>query len=150
MIDIANDQAMRQFGIRLGAMLHGGECIELVGDVGAGKTTLTKGIALGLSIDEPVQSPTFTISRLYDGRNDITLAHYDFYRLQDAGIMANELDEVARNDATVTVVEWGGIVNAVLPNDRLTIMIAATGENERSLTLRAGGDHSKSLLRELV
>ena len=65
-------------GEKLGKSLHGGEVIELVGDIGAGKTALTKGIAKGMGVDDDVQSPTFTISRLYEGRNRIRLAHYDF------------------------------------------------------------------------
>lgn len=141
---------MKQFGRRIGLLLTGGEFIELVGDVGAGKTTLTKGIADGLSIEEPIQSPTFTISRQYDGRDDIRLAHYDFYRLQDAGIMASELDEVARDAAAVTIIEWGGVVTDILPKDRLTITIAATAEDERSVVLTAGGERSQHLLKELA
>lgn len=62
---IASSLAMQRLGQVIGRSLKGGEVIELVGDIGAGKTTLTKGIAEGLDIAEPVQSPTFTISRVY-------------------------------------------------------------------------------------
>lgn len=61
---------MKDYGERIGRLLKGGECIELVGDVGAGKTTLTKGIANGLGITETVQSPTFSINRTYQARED--------------------------------------------------------------------------------
>ena len=67
---------MIDFGAKLGAELRGGEVIELIGDVGAGKTTFTKGLAKGLAIAETVQSPSFTISLVYDGRLEIV--HYDF------------------------------------------------------------------------
>ena len=121
-----------------------------MGDVGAGKTTLVKGVATGLDITEPVQSPTFTISRLYEARDDIRLAHYDFYRLHISGIMSDEIDEMARDSRTVTIVEWGGAVADVLPEDRLTVAITAHREDGRQLTLTAGGDKSQKLLEELA
>src|SRR6266566_208876 len=109
MITVNSEFEMRAFGTKLGALLKGGEVIELVGDVGAGKTALTKGIATGMGIDEDVQSPTFTISRVYDAPNNLHLVHYDFYRLHDAGIMADELDETVSDASTVTVIEWAEI-----------------------------------------
>src|SRR5665647_571424 len=96
-IEVTSEQEMRTLGEKLGLLLKGGEVIELVGDVGAGKTTFVKGLAHGLAIDEDVQSPSFTISRVYDARDDLQLAHYDFYRLNDAGIMANELTETTQD-----------------------------------------------------
>jgi len=124
---------MKALGARLGALLQGGEVIELSGDVGAGKTTFVKGLAVGMAIDEDVQSPSFTVSRVYDARDGLQLAHYDFYRLQDAGIMANELDEVIRDDTIVTVVEWADIVEGVLPKKRLRIEFASPSETDRTL-----------------
>ena len=94
-----------QFGAKLGCLLHGGETLELIGDIGAGKTTLTKGLARGLQIDDEVQSPTFTISRNYEAADGLRLAHYDFYRLPDAGIMKMELDEAIHDSHTITVIE---------------------------------------------
>ena len=82
---------MLAFGQKIATRLQGGEVLELVGDVGAGKTTFTKGLALGLGVQGTVQSPTFTISREYETSSAIRLVHYDFYRLQEAGIMADEL-----------------------------------------------------------
>jgi tRNA threonylcarbamoyladenosine biosynthesis protein TsaE len=118
-------------GKKLGKSLHGGEVIELVGDIGAGKTALTKGIAKGMGVDDDVQSPTFTISRLYEGRNRIRLAHYDFYRLQEAGIMNAELSESVHDPETVTIVEWAEIVEGVLPEDRTQIVISSPTESTR-------------------
>jgi tRNA threonylcarbamoyladenosine biosynthesis protein TsaE len=99
---------MQDFGARLGAKLSGGEVIELVGDIGAGKTTFTKGLARGLGVSDDVQSPTFTISRIYETPSGIRLAHYDFYRLQDAGVMQMELAESVCDPHTITVIECGG------------------------------------------
>jgi tRNA threonylcarbamoyladenosine biosynthesis protein TsaE len=133
--EVESEQATREFGEKIGNLLEGGEVIELVGDVGAGKTTFVKGLAKGLGIDEDVQSPSFTISRVYDGRDGLLLAHYDFYRLGDAGIMADELQETLQDPATVTVIEWAGIVEGVLPKERLTIHFETPTENTRTLTL---------------
>lgn len=140
---------MIALGTRIGGLLRGSEMIELVGDVGAGKTTLVKGIAKGLAIDEDVQSPSFTISRVYDGRDDIRLAHYDFYRLQDSGIMADELSEAVTDLHTVVIVEWAAIASGVLPIDRLTIELVPITETSRRLTLTASGEQSKRILKEL-
>jgi tRNA threonylcarbamoyladenosine biosynthesis protein TsaE len=141
---------MKAFGAKLGALLKGGEVIELVGDVGAGKTTLTKGIASGLLVDEDVQSPSFTISRVYDTPSGLHLSHYDFYRLHDAGIMADELHETLHDARTVTVIEWAEIVAGVLPTDRLTILMVSLGETIRHIELVAGGPKSQALLEGLT
>ena len=90
-IIVQTAEELIELGVTLGSLLRGGETIELVGDIGAGKTTLTKGLARGMGIAEEVQSPTFTLSRVYDAPNGRRLAHYDFYRLNNAGIMQAEL-----------------------------------------------------------
>lgn len=140
---------MQDLGVHLGRTLRGGECIELIGDIGAGKTTLTKGIARGLGVSTTVQSPTFTISSLYEVPGGLQLAHYDFYRLNDAGVMGDELAETVADERTVTVIEWGEIVAGVLPSDRLTIHLQATAENSRRVELQAQGPHSLELLQNL-
>lgn len=141
---------MKALGEKLGALLKGGEILELVGDVGAGKTTLTKGLAKGLLIDEDVQSPSFTISRVYDARDGLQLAHYDFYRLGDAGIMADELQETLSDPQAVTVVEWAGIVDGVLSADRLTVRISSPSETSRRVELTPGGPKSTKLMEGLA
>ena len=132
-IEVAGETAMKELGRVVGSRLVGGEVIQLIGDVGAGKTTFTKGLALGIGVDEDVQSPSFTISRLYDGRDNLQLAHYDFYRLNDAGIMANELAEVTSDPLSVTVVEWADIVEGVLPESAFKVSISSTSELSRSV-----------------
>ncbi len=134
-INVSDEAEMKEIGEKIGKLLKGGEVIELVGDVGAGKTTLTMGIAIGLGVTDNVQSPSFTISRVYLARDDLQLAHYDFYRLSDAGLMANELDESINNTKTITIIEWGGIANDVLPEDRITIDISAPTESSRILDI---------------
>ncbi|MFI5212416.1 MAG: tRNA (adenosine(37)-N6)-threonylcarbamoyltransferase complex ATPase subunit type 1 TsaE [Candidatus Saccharimonadales bacterium] len=148
--EVNGEDAMRQFGATIGGLLTGGEVIELVGDVGAGKTTLTKGIAVGMRIDETVQSPSFTISRLYEAPSGVKLAHYDFYRLIDAGIMANDLQETVSDPRIVTIIEWAAIVDGVLPIDRLTITITSPAETVRRIAMTAGGEMSQRLLEKLA
>jgi len=149
-ITVHSENEMKAFGAKLGALLNGGEIIELIGDVGAGKTTLAKGIASGLGVDEDVQSPSFTISRVYETSGNLQLAHYDFYRLQDAGIMTAELHETVSDPRSVTLIEWAEIVSGVLPIDRLSINISSPSESSREINLKAGGEKSEQLLKELV
>lgn len=148
-VEIKSEGEMRAFGIKLGAFLRGGEVIELVGDVGAGKTALTKGIAAGLGIEEDVQSPSYTISRVYESPVHLHLVHYDFYRLHDPGITAEELAEALGDMHNITVIEWADIVKGVLPPDRLSVHIAPTGEHGRQLKITAGGEMSRGILRKL-
>lgn len=130
MTSVKSDNDMMQLGQRLGEQLRGGEMLELIGDVGAGKTTLVKGIGRGLSVDDDVQSPSFTISRVYQARDGLELHHYDFYRLQDAGVMSFELAESIDDPKAVTVVEWADTVHDVLPVDRVIIKIDYTPDGE--------------------
>jgi len=148
-IEVKSESEMKTFGGKLGALLRGGEIIELAGDVGAGKTTLTKAIAKGMGIDEDVQSPSFTISRVYESPSGTMLAHYDFYRLSDAGIMGDELQETIHDPKSVTIIEWAGIIDDILPRDRLTVTFFTTGEESRRLTLTPGGEVSTRLREAL-
>jgi len=147
--EIDSIDAMMQFGRRIGAACHGGEVIELIGDVGAGKTTLTKGIADGLGVEDEVQSPTFTLLRTYHTREGGVLAHYDFYRLTDPGILSAELADATLAGDTTVVVEWADTVHHVLPQDRLRLSILATSEDGRHVSLHAGGPRSTKTLEAL-
>jgi tRNA threonylcarbamoyladenosine biosynthesis protein TsaE len=124
-----NEQTMKSWGEQLGRQLRGGECIELIGDVGAGKTTLTKGLALGLGINDDIQSPTFTLSRIYE-TDTLSLHHYDFYRLTEAGVMGYELAESLSDSQAVTAVEWAETVSDVLPEQRIVITLRYTPDGE--------------------
>jgi tRNA threonylcarbamoyladenosine biosynthesis protein TsaE len=126
---------MIELGRKIGLKLRGGEVLELIGDVGAGKTTFVKGLALGLGIEDDVQSPSFTISRVYDGRDGLTLNHYDFYRLADAGIMKMEIAESIAMPKNITVVEWGESVRDVLPIEKITVKIDYLPESGRDVKL---------------
>ena len=129
---ISSSEDMISFGQELGNSLKGGEVIELIGDVGAGKTTITKGLAKSLGITDEIQSPTFTISRVYEGAKN-NLVHYDFYRLNDAGIMAIEMQDVIDDPNNITVIEWGEPVREVLPKKYITVKIKIISENIREV-----------------
>ena len=146
---LISENEMKELGEKIGQVLVGGECIDLIGDIGSGKTTLTKGIAKGLGVSETVQSPTFTINRTYNGSGSVHLSHYDFYRLSDPGIMSDELDEVLQNQDTVVVIEWGDIVQSVLPSDHLRITFASPTETSRVLEFDAVGQKATNLVKAL-
>lgn len=137
-------------GERIGSLLQGGEVIELLGDVGAGKTTLVKGIAKGMGSTDDIQSPTFIISAVHSAAGGLTLAHYDFYRLHDAGIMAEELAETIHDQTVVTIIEWGEIIAGVLPKDTVKITITAPTEHTRQFELAASGAKSNRILEGLA
>jgi tRNA threonylcarbamoyladenosine biosynthesis protein TsaE len=118
----------------IGRQLKGGEVIELASDLGGGKTTLTRGIARGAGSKDHVTSPTFTLSKLYQA-GKLEIHHFDFYRLQEAGIMHDELQELVDDPEIVVVVEWSDIVQSVLPEERLTILITAIDESSRQIEL---------------
>lgn len=149
-LETKSQEETLEFGKKLGSFFHGGEVVELRGDVGAGKTTLVKGIADGMGIAEAIQSPTYTISRLYEGKGAIRLAHYDFYRLTNAGIMADEISEMLSGSDVVTIIEWGGAVSGVLPEDRLTIIIGSPTEESRQFTVLASGAKSQAIVEKLA
>lgn len=119
----------QRFAFLLGQHLRGGSVLELVGDVGTGKTTFTKGLAKGLSVKDDVQSPSFTISRVYSARDGLELHHYDFYRLSDPGIMQYDIAESTHDQNVVTVVEWAESVRQVLPEETVRLDFSY-GENE--------------------
>ena len=129
---IHSETEMLEYGKKLGESLKAPSVLELLGDVGAGKTTLVRGIAQGLGIKEDVTSPSFTISKEYQGKK-YRLVHYDFYRLGDPGIMSEDLAESIADDNTITIIEWGNTVQNVLPNTRKIIEIKYIDENTREL-----------------
>lgn len=132
----ANEQQMIDFGKALAKTVKIPAVIELVGDVGAGKTTITKGLAQGLGIDEEITSPTFTLSKRYafhHAGKDCFLVHYDFYRLNDPGIMSEDLLENIHDPNTLTVIEWGDSVSDLLPEDHLRFYININEDGSRSI-----------------
>jgi tRNA threonylcarbamoyladenosine biosynthesis protein TsaE len=141
-------EATHALGARVGRALAVGDVLALVGPLGAGKTTLVKGIAAGAGVADArqVNSPTFVIVNEYDAlRTGVRLYHIDAYRLRGAGdLEALGFDEMAAFGAVL--VEWADKVPDALPPDRLTITIAPTGELGRRFELVASGPVSERLL----
>ncbi len=124
-----------RIGEKLGAKCKGGEIFLLSSDLGGGKTTLSKGIAKGLSSQDVVSSPTFTVSNVYDAKNDIKVYHFDFYRLQEGGVVEQELRELTEDPKVVILIEWGDIIDESLPADMIRISIdrVSSGEDNRQV-----------------
>ena len=131
----ATEAELLSFAQSLGASLALPAVFELVGDVGAGKTTFTRGLALGLGIPEPITSPSFTLSKRYALPRGGELIHYDFYRLTDPGLMSFELAEALEAPSSVVVVEWGDSVADLLPASRTKITFRVHSDGSRELKL---------------
>ncbi len=114
---IKNEEETKEFGLRLAENATAGEVYALIGNLGTGKTTLTKYIAQGLGIKGPVVSPTFNIVKEYtDGR--LPLYHFDVYRLSDADEMYYiGAEEYFYEKGGICVIEWADIVEEILPED---------------------------------
>ncbi|MGD8373318.1 MAG: tRNA (adenosine(37)-N6)-threonylcarbamoyltransferase complex ATPase subunit type 1 TsaE [Candidatus Woesebacteria bacterium] len=126
----------KKLAIAIGASLKGGEVFELVSDLGGGKTTFVKGLAKGLGVHEVVQSPTFNICRIYDGHDGLELHHFDFYRLSQPGVIADELSESLAESNIIIAIEWGEVVHDVLPKERIAIKITSVSDDERDIEFR--------------
>lgn len=147
----ASPDATRAFAQRLGALLGAGDVVCLIGDLGAGKTTWTQGLALGLGLppEEPVNSPTFTlIAEHWGGR--VPLYHFDVYRLPDSsGLYELAFDEYL-DAGGVVVIEWADRIADALPPDRLEIRLSAQGESERQITLTPFGPRAIKIAEALL
>ena len=126
---------MLEFGKSFAKKTKPGTIIELIGDVGAGKTTFVRGFATGLGVKSPVTSPSFTISKSYALTTGGNLVHYDFYRLSDPGLMAEDLQENLENSQNIIVIEWGESIANLLPKDHIQITINYNEDNSREVTI---------------
>jgi tRNA threonylcarbamoyladenosine biosynthesis protein TsaE len=144
----ADTQDTQAFGRRLGGLLKGGDVLVLTGDLGAGKTTLTQGIAEGLGVRGPITSPTFVIARVHPSLvGGPALVHVDAYRL-GSSLELDDLDLDADLDASVTVVEWGAGLAEQLSESRLELTI--TGEDVRRARIVGVGARWDTLLTALA
>lgn len=127
----------RGVGQALGGLLVAGDVVLLAGDLGAGKTELTKGVGSALGVNDVIVSPTFTLARRYPGR--VPLVHVDLYRLHRVQELL-DLGLEEEGDDAVIVVEWGDVATAHLPGERLEVQIDQMGagdgsDDERSITI---------------
>jgi len=130
----------------LGRLVEPGDVIVLSGDLGAGKTQLTKGLAAGLGVQERVTSPTFNMLLVHQGR--IPLYHFDLYRLDDA-YQLEDLDYWGVLEADgVSAVEWGDRFEAAVPDECVVVRLHITADDERTLDVGSRGSRGEALARE--
>lgn len=132
----SDENELINYGKKIGKSLKAPAVIELVGDVGAGKTTFVRGIAEGLGVKEPITSPSFTISKRYAFSKDAAtnyLVHYDFYRLADPGLMSDDLAETIADPRTVVILEWADTVADILPASHITFKITINDDGSRNI-----------------
>lgn len=139
-----NELELIAIGEQIGKKLIAGDVLVLTGDLGAGKTTITKGIAKSLGISQMIKSPTYTIVREYEGR--LPLYHLDIYRIGD------DPDSIDLDDflygAGVTVIEWGELLSSDLLDDYLEVFIERDIDG-RKVRFDAHGTRSQELLEDL-
>lgn len=134
-------------GEELGRRLKPGDVVALFGDLGAGKTTLTKGIAQGMGVTAEVHSPTFTLIHEHPG--PIPLYHVDLYRLSsEEEVEWIGIDEYIYNEG-VTIIEWADRMRSLLPPERLDIDLRMKGDTEREMVFETGAPRMQAIVEEL-
>ncbi len=151
MFQTNSPDATRAFAAALGRLLCPGDVLCLIGDLGAGKTTFTQGLALGLGLppEEPVNSPTFTLLAEHpSGR--VPLYHFDVYRLPDSsGLYDLAFDEYLEGDGVV-VIEWADRIADVLPPDRLVITLSIPHDSDaRQIVVTPFGPRAVKIMDNL-
>lgn len=141
-----NENETTKLATKLGQILKPGDVVALEGDLGAGKTTFTKAVAKALGVARNVNSPTFTIMKMYLGR--MPLYHFDVYRITDADEDLG-FEEYFFGEG-VCIIEWAHLIKSQLPDELLTILIKRTGETEREITMNAVGRRYENICMEMV
>jgi tRNA threonylcarbamoyladenosine biosynthesis protein TsaE len=133
----------------VGELLRAGDVVSLAGDLGAGKTVFARGVARALGVSDPVVSPSFTIVREYEGR--VPVVHVDIYRIETFQELHDiGFEEVVRDDA-VTLVEWGDVIDGLMPSDRLEVRLAAgSADDERVIEIEGHGRSWRARAAELA
>lgn len=149
-VKINSVDEMISLGYIIGSISYPNLVIGLNGDLGAGKTVFTKGIGKYLGVKKVINSPTFTIMKIYDTNNETisNLYHLDVYRLDNAEADF-ELEEYFYLDG-LTIIEWSKIIYDILPNDMWNIEINILGENERLVKLVVEEEVLEELLKKLM
>lgn len=144
-IEINSDEEMQNLGELLGKTAQGHDLLLLNGDLGAGKTTLTKGIAKALGIKRPVKSPTFTIVREYR-EGSMPLFHMDMYRLEDGDLSSIDMPSYLAENGLV-VIEWPEFIIDSLPDDYLQLTIKRIDDSwdstKRKIEVEAEGKRNQ-------
>lgn len=141
-----------KLGECIGRLLEGGELLKLTGELGGGKTQITKGIAKGLGVVDKVVSPTFTIERIYKAHENssLELHHFDFYRLSNSDIEISQgLNELIASKNNIIVVEWPENIKDVLPSECLRIEFEYVDDETRKISISAKGEKYEKLLERI-
>lgn len=139
-----------RLGELLGSLITPPQALELVGDLGAGKTSLVRGLVRGFGGRDLATSPSFSLSNIYE-TDDGKIYHFDLYRLADnPGVLKNELAEALAEPKSIVVVEWGKSVEKLLPAEALKIELKSDPvlENKRQLNISYSADNQE-LIAEL-
>lgn len=146
-IYLGNEEKTREIGYKLGQLLTPKSVICLIGDLGAGKTTMTQSLAKSLEVDDYITSPTFTIVNEYEGR--MPLYHFDVYRIGSSDEMYDiGFDEYINGDG-VCIIEWANLIEDILPEEYLYIEMNYK-ETGREMILTPKGEKYEELVKELV
>jgi tRNA threonylcarbamoyladenosine biosynthesis protein TsaE len=149
-VNLGSPEQTQEFGESLGRLCKGGETILLSGDLGAGKTCFTQGLARGLAIppEQEVTSPTFVLHCEYRGR--LVLNHIDLYRLGDnLDFSHTGFDELFGLSGAVCVVEWADLLHDATPHEHLGIHLEISGEDSRAARVCSFGERHLHLIGEL-
>ena len=132
----------------IGRVVRGGDVFAFHSDLGGGKTTFMKGLAVGMGVTDMVQSPTFTISQIHKAERGLELHHFDFYRLNEPGVVRAELAESLVQPNAVTCIEWGDVVHDVIPEAHIDVTITTPNEEDRVIgfTLPHTAEHIRQAL----
>lgn len=145
-IETHTEEETKRIAIKLANLLRPGDVITLEGDLGAGKTTFTKGIAIGLGVKRIVNSPTYTIIKEYEG--ELPLYHMDVYRLKDSD------EDIGFSEyfggEGISVVEWAHFIEEYLPKERLNIKINYINEQKRVIEFYPSGSHFNWAVSSLI
>lgn len=149
MIELNGLEQTEKFAGVIGKVAMAGDNLVLTGDLGAGKTTLTKGIAQGLGIDQMIKSPTYTIIREYN-QGRLPLYHMDIYRVAASGADLG-LDEYFEGEG-LSVVEWGNLLEEALPEDYLELVLekSDTDLEKRYVKLHAYGEQGSDFKKRIM
>ena len=146
-IYLNNDQETREIGFKLGKLLKPGSIVCLIGDLGAGKTTMTQSLAEALEVDDYITSPTFTIVNQYEGK--MPLYHFDVYRIGCSEEMYDIGFEEYINGDGVCIIEWANIIEDILPDEYLKIELNYK-DMGREMTLIPYGEEYEKIVEGLT
>ena len=146
-IYLDNDKETREIGFKLGKLLKPGSIVCLIGDLGAGKTTMTQSLAEALEVDDYITSPTFTIVNEYEGK--MPLYHFDVYRIGCSEEMYDIGFDEYINGEGVCIIEWANIIEDILPDDYLKIELKYK-DIGREMTLIHYGEEYEKIVEELT